>query len=706
MKMHKNNLVKRGFAVLLALALCVGMMPFTAVAADDHEHVYQRTCETHVNCTLSHVDVYSCTHPGCRESYRDSLSTHGHDVLGYVNKAGGNLVDNTHWIKCANCNDAYESHEMSDATCMAPKTCYKCNYTKGEKLGHAYTGAWVKVEGGHARLCVNGCGGHEELQAHTFGEWVIDPDATCGLDGKQTRTCTVCGFVETQDIPATGNHNWGVWAIEREATCIVPGSKWHACAVCGTRETEAIPVNPNAHNFDGAYVEATTATGGLGHAQKCQNEGCTKLSMVTPHKLTTTTNDAACGKPGSVVEKCTVCSYTSTKVLPELKHKWTIHDKKAPTCIKDGFDNVYCQYCGMKSATASKIIPSEGHKYNDWQVDVLGYLTHSHTCEVCGEKETSEHNFTEWTVTSEDEVSKVESRVCEDCGYKETKTTSKVCRHPGTEQRNEHQDATCVTAGYDVTICGVCDAEVERHDIPALGHTYGAWTDNGEENHIHTCVNEGCTAGTEGHAVTAAHNFGEWVTTAYPTYGIPGQQERTCDGCARVETEMIPALVGPPVIPPPVVVPEEPDEPIEEPDVPLDPAPEEPDEPIEEPDVPLNPAPEEPDEPIEEPDVPLDPTPEEPDEPIEEPDVPLDPTPDEPVDEPDVPLNPAPEEPAGGNGNGGSGANDEEILEDGEIPLADVPKTSDDLSLLWILVLACGATLMARCLSRKERTQR
>ena len=227
-----------------------------------------------------------------------------------------------------------------------------------------------------------------------------------------------------------------------------------------------------------------------------------------------------------------------------------------------------------------------------------------------------------------------------------------------------------MTAGYDVTICGVCAAEVERHDIPAGGHTYDAWTDNGEENHIHTCVNEGCTAGTEGHAVTAAHDFSEWETTAYPTYGIPGREERACATCGREESREIPALVGPPVIPPPVVVPDEPDEPIEEPDVPLDP------------------------------------TPEEPDEPIEEPDVPLDPTPDEPVDEPDVPLNPAPDEPAGGNGNGGSGANDEEILEDGEIPLADVPKTSDDLSLLWILVLACGATLMARCLSRKERTQR
>lgn len=37
MKMHKNNLVKRGFAVLLALALVVGMMPMMALAAN---HTY------------------------------------------------------------------------------------------------------------------------------------------------------------------------------------------------------------------------------------------------------------------------------------------------------------------------------------------------------------------------------------------------------------------------------------------------------------------------------------------------------------------------------------------------------------------------------------------------------------------------------------------------------------------------------------------
>ena len=92
-------------------------------------------------------------------------------------------------------------------------------------------------------------------------------------------------------------------------------------------------------------------------------------------------------------------------------------------------------------------------------------------------------------------------------------------------------------------------------------------------------------------------------------------------------------MVGPPVIPPPVVVPDEPDEPVVDPDVPLGPGPEEPDEP------------------------------------------------------------------------GSTGGLDEEEIEDEEVPLADVPKTSDDLSLLWVLLLAASATLTAMRFTRRKRAR-
>ena len=47
MKKHENKFSKRAFAILLALALCMGMLPFTAVAKGGG-----RYC---VNCTKSEV---------------------------------------------------------------------------------------------------------------------------------------------------------------------------------------------------------------------------------------------------------------------------------------------------------------------------------------------------------------------------------------------------------------------------------------------------------------------------------------------------------------------------------------------------------------------------------------------------------------------------------------------------------------------------
>ena len=536
MKMHKNNLVKRGFAVLLALALVVGMMPMMALAA---------------NHTYGNGDCNVC-------------------------KNGSGNSNNHLW--------------GSDGKCEC------CGKTGGPTTP------------------------------------VETPDPTAPS-------------TETPDptTPTEHIHTYTA-SVTKEATCLEAGEMTFKCA-CGdfyTKET-----NARGHDFSGPYVPTGT---GNQHWHACLN-GCGAHDTPVAHNMVEDNREPTCKEPGHTGGTCTDCGFSNGKDIPALQHKWTIHDKKAPTCTENGFDNVHCQYCGMKSATASQIFLSKGHQFNAWTVDEAGHITHSHSCKVCGLKETEAHTGFEWETVSEDDVSKVESRVCDDCGYKETKTTSKVCRHPATETRKEHKDATCVTAGYDVTICGVCDAEVERHDIPAGGHTYDAWTDNGEENHIHTCVNEGCTAGTEGHAVTAAHDFSEWETTAYPTYGIPGREERACATCGREESREIPALVGPPVIPPPVVVPDEPDEPVVDPDVPLGPGPEEPDEPVDEPDVPLDPGPAEPDEP------------------------------------------------------GSTGGLDEEEIEDEEVPLADVPKTSDDLSLLWVLLLAASATLTAMRFTRRKRAR-
>ncbi len=84
--------------------------------------------------------------------------------------------------------------------------------------------------------------------AHTWTEWETITEATCGTDGLETRTCTVCGETETKTIPATGNHTWTDWDIT-PATCSTAGSQTRSCEVCGKTETEAIPAT-GEHVYD------------------------------------------------------------------------------------------------------------------------------------------------------------------------------------------------------------------------------------------------------------------------------------------------------------------------------------------------------------------------------------------------------------------------------------------------------------------------
>ena len=56
--------------------------------------------------------------------------------------------------------------------------------------------------------------------AHTYGEWTTVKEATCTAAGQKQHTCTKCGHVETQVIPATGHH----WVDNGDGT--------HTCPDC------------------------------------------------------------------------------------------------------------------------------------------------------------------------------------------------------------------------------------------------------------------------------------------------------------------------------------------------------------------------------------------------------------------------------------------------------------------------------------------
>ena len=126
--------------------------------------------------------------------------------------------------------------------------------------------------------------------AHSYGEWTTVTPATCTTAGQKQHTCTVCGHVETQEIPATGHH----WKDNGDGT--------HTCPDCGA--TEGQPVNTNSalelrvvdaegmdqpftvsqngtlRTYTGAY-DTATLTGDLDTLRYLQDHGAQTIQFVT-----------------------------------------------------------------------------------------------------------------------------------------------------------------------------------------------------------------------------------------------------------------------------------------------------------------------------------------------------------------------------------------------------------------------------------------
>ena len=126
--------------------------------------------------------------------------------------------------------------------------------------------------------------------AHTYGEWTTVKEATCTAAGQKQHTCTECGHVETEVIPATGHH----WVDNGNGT--------HTCPDCGA--TEGQPFNTNSalelrvvdaegmdqpftvsqngtlRTYTGAY-DTATLTGDLDTLRYLQDHGAQTIQFVT-----------------------------------------------------------------------------------------------------------------------------------------------------------------------------------------------------------------------------------------------------------------------------------------------------------------------------------------------------------------------------------------------------------------------------------------
>ena len=79
--------------------------------------------------------------------------------------------------------------------------------------------------------------------AHTWDNGKVTTEPTETTPGVRTYTCTVCGEVKTEVIPATGahTHKWDAGKVTTEPTATTPGVRTYTCTICGQTKNEIIP---------------------------------------------------------------------------------------------------------------------------------------------------------------------------------------------------------------------------------------------------------------------------------------------------------------------------------------------------------------------------------------------------------------------------------------------------------------------------------
>ena len=145
--------------------------------------------------------------------------------------------------------------------------------------------------------------------------------ATCGEAGRVDTICSNCGeVISTRELPPTGAHVWDNGVVTTAPTETTPGVRTRTCTVCGDIREETIPAT-GAHDYRFTKTVAPTCTDGGYDLYTCSGCGATERRNLTDaagHKWDggTVTTAPTETTPGVRTFTCTVCSQTRTEAIP------------------------------------------------------------------------------------------------------------------------------------------------------------------------------------------------------------------------------------------------------------------------------------------------------------------------------------------------------------------------------------------------------
>ena len=160
---------------------------------------------------------------------------------------------------------------VTDATAPAPEPSHT----------HSYSETWDKDATHHWRVCT-GCTVTTGFNTHDYGSWSVTRQPTAAETGERERSCTTCGYVERQTIPAIGGspepshtHSYGeTW--DKDAT-----HHWRACTDADCPDPEASVRDKAEHGYS-SDADATCNTCGYKRTVLPVPAPVTPAAPVTP----------------------------------------------------------------------------------------------------------------------------------------------------------------------------------------------------------------------------------------------------------------------------------------------------------------------------------------------------------------------------------------------------------------------------------------
>ena len=536
---------RRLMALVLALVLCIGMVPSAFAAQEDNYHnpaenwieALNRTNELDANSVVT-IETFNCCECGQATSFEvfrvPEYTRNGETALTRNVKysdgtcldgeSKGDLLDGTpgkdayytgyHWTKavCQTCGTFNTNMGATNYSCgKNVYWLYDCAADFFEELPETQTieqvdSEYHRVTTTSGEYCAFCYGTFKEenstLERHHM-EGSIRPELAHDRFVEMD-TCADCGYSETAYTAAKSvvadyfgvvdgqPHTVTVSDLSDAGvtTAIRYGNEAGSCTLTSAPNYTEAGDYPVYYEITYTFKDTNMVEDGVAFVhlrdETVAGDGSCSCSC-------------GCGNPdcGCQNPDCDGCC-CDDKGCGE-NHNWTLLDSVDPTCLTLGYDRYLCVECGMIEKRDYEA--ALGHAY---QSSVIREAT----CEVPGKT----------------------LDICQRCG--DTKETS--------IPQGEHEfsistiSATCTSPGYTLRECAVCG---ERHieDItPALAHNYVSKTTpatcEGGGKTIHLCEGRGSSFITD-YTDPLGHSWDEGKEITDATCTGEGMTEYTCVRC-------------------------------------------------------------------------------------------------------------------------------------------------------------------------------